>query len=104
VTSGYVIPDLLAVSPRYDLPHFDVIIYDALEAPVLWVNAHPDQSALGQRRAIPAKHVRAVLEVKATLTRKHVKDARAKLNTLHWLGRDKHLVMPMMALPGFGWA
>jgi hypothetical protein len=35
VTSGYIIPDLLAVSPTYVLPHFDVIIYDALESPVL---------------------------------------------------------------------
>jgi hypothetical protein len=36
VTSGYVIPNLMA--PEFKLEHFDIIIHDALDAPVLWVD------------------------------------------------------------------
>jgi hypothetical protein len=69
VTSGYVIPDLM--QPDYPVNHFDVIIYDALEAPVLWIDGTEDHSEGGKRRAIPAQYVRAVWEVKATFTPKH---------------------------------
>ena len=49
-------------------PHFDVIIYDQLESPVLWVDDSPDVSPQGQSLAIPVEHVRCVLEVKANLS------------------------------------
>jgi hypothetical protein len=81
VTSGYVIPKLMA--PKFPLEHFDVIIYDALEAPVLWIDENEDTSEQGRRRAIPARYVRAVYEVKATLTAKHARDAIEKLSHLN---------------------
>jgi hypothetical protein len=77
VTSGYVIPNLMA--PKFPLEHFDVIIYDALEAPILFMHENEDMSEQGRRRAIPARYVRAVYEVKATLTRKMARDAMEKL-------------------------
>jgi len=80
VTSGYVIPDLM--THKYQLSHFDVIIYDALEAPVLWIDGTEDSTESGKKRAIPAQYVRAVFEVKATLTPSHAKEAIKKLSTL----------------------
>ena len=65
VTSGYVIPDVVVAS--YELYHFDVIIYDAMASPVLWIDGNRDSSDQGKKRAIPAKHVRSVFEVKASL-------------------------------------
>lgn len=81
VTSGYVIPDLMAQD--YQLSHFDVIIYDLLEAPILWIDSTEDHSEGGKKRAIPARYVRAVYEVKATLTPAHAEAAMAKLATLN---------------------
>ena len=66
VTSGYIVSQKLDENDR--LPHFDVIIYDDLESPVLWIERNPDRSAQGMARAIPAEHVRAVFEVKSALT------------------------------------
>ena len=81
VTSGYVIPNLMA--PEFPLEHFDIIIYDALEAPVLFMHKNEDMSDQGRRRAIPARYVRAVYEVKATLRRQMAKDAMEKLSHLN---------------------
>ena len=66
VTSGFIVSQ--AASDQSKTPHFDVIIYDKLESPVLWVEDDPDRSVAGTSRAIPAEHVCAVLEVKAALT------------------------------------
>jgi hypothetical protein len=77
VTSGYIIPNLY--DDTLQLNHFDIIIYNLLEAPVLWTEANYDQSEQGKFRAIPAKHVVAVYEVKARLTKKNVTEALAKL-------------------------
>ena len=46
-----------------ETPHFDVIIYDELDAPVLWIEDTPDASPQGRSLAIPVEHVRGVLEV-----------------------------------------
>src|SRR5262249_16659195 len=46
VTAGYVISQ--GASERDKLPAFDVIIYDQLESPVLWIESHPDVSPLGK--------------------------------------------------------
>jgi hypothetical protein len=80
VTSGRII------SPGIDAaqkpPHFDVIIYDQLEAPVLWIEEHPDGSPAGYARAIPVEHVLCVLEVKSTFSTKAVTEAIGHLEKL----------------------
>ncbi|MDD2755678.1 MAG: hypothetical protein PHS80_09145 [Methanothrix sp.] len=60
VTPGYIVSQ--GMSDENKLPHFDVIIYDHLESPVLWIKGNPDLSQRGTSRAIPAEHVRAVIE------------------------------------------
>jgi len=87
VTSGYVIPDEIVTA--YTLYHFDVIVYDALNSPVMWIDGDYDTSDQGRKRAIPAKHVRAVLEVKASLTASTAQEALAKLAQLNTI--TKHL-------------
>jgi len=83
VTSGYIIPDIVVAA--YELRHFDVIIYDKLSAPVLWMDGNRDDSDQGKKRAIPAKYVRAVFEVKASLTADAAKEAVTKLEQLNEL-------------------
>ena len=80
VTSGFIVPNLLDVGNK--LYHFDVIVYDKLEAPVLWASSNEDQSPQGRHRAIPAKYVAAVYEVKATLTDRSVSESLEKLSQL----------------------
>lgn len=78
VTSGYVIPNLYDDSlPIY---HFDIIIYNRLEAPILWTEGNEDNSEQGKYRAIPAKHVVSIYEVKSRLTNDNAKDAIDKLS------------------------
>lgn len=81
VTPGYVIPSLVSTS-AYRLLHYDVIIYDRLSAPVLWVDGGDDTSEQGKSRAIPAEHVRAIYEIKASFNKKAAKDAIQKLQEL----------------------
>jgi len=78
VTSGYIVPDLYDHSAK--LYHYDIIIYNQLEAPILWTEGNYDQSDQGKFRAIPAKYVSAVYEVKARLTKDNVIDALKKLD------------------------
>ncbi|WP_281921909.1 DUF6602 domain-containing protein [Flavobacterium collinsii] len=80
VTSGYIIPDI--VSTDYKLYHFDVIIYDKLNSPVLWSEDDFDTSDLGKKLAIPAKYVLSVIEIKSTFNKKNVNEAIAKLKSL----------------------
>lgn len=77
VTSGYIIPNLYEDARK--LYHYDIIIYDALDSPVLWTEGNEDTSAQGRFRAIPAKHVVALYEVKARLTKQNVSDSLEKL-------------------------
>ena len=81
VTSGFVIPDVIAA--EYKLYHFDVLIYDRINSPELWSDGDYDQSAQGNTRAIPAKHVRAVFEIKASLTSETAREAIVKLSELN---------------------
>lgn len=81
VTSGYIIPDVRRLD--YILRHYDVIVFDKLNSPVLWASANPDDSDLGAKRAIPAQHVIAVFEVKSTFTRASINDAKKKLKELN---------------------
>jgi hypothetical protein len=60
--------------------HFDIIIYNKLESPILWTEGNEDQSEQGKFRAIPAKYVTSLFEVKSRLNRKNVKDSLQKLD------------------------
>lgn len=73
VTSGYIISQ--GVSDSDKLPHFDVIIYEHLEAPILWIENNPDSSEQGRSLAIPAEFVKSVIEVKSAFKKSTVKDA-----------------------------
>lgn len=80
VTSGYIVSPGLKSSEK--TPHFDVIVYDQLESPILWVEDFPDVSSQGRSLAIPVEHVRCVLEVKASLSSSSVGDAIEHLTDL----------------------
>jgi hypothetical protein len=81
VTSGYIIPNLF--DDQETQYHFDIIIYDALEAPTLWVEGNNDHSNQGKSKAIPAEYVKAVYEVKARITLKSTREAIEKLKQLN---------------------
>ncbi len=83
VTSGYIIPDVIAGD--YKLYHFDIVVYDKLNSPVLWTDGDFDRSEQGKKRAIPAKHVYAVFESKASLTSQSAQAAIGKLAELNSL-------------------
>lgn len=80
VTSGFIVSQ--GQTEQTKLPHFDVIIYDQLEAPVLWIEDSPDATAAGTSRAIPAEYVRSVMEVKATFNAHNVAAAIEHLSDL----------------------
>ena len=80
VVSGYIRAQT-APTP-HQTKHFDVIIYDQLESPILWIEENKDKSQGGLVRIIPAEFVRAVLEVKAAFNKTTVRDALAKLDEL----------------------
>jgi hypothetical protein len=78
VTSGYIISQNRFEDER--APHFDVIVYDKLNAPILWIEEHPEVTEAGKSRAIPAEWVKGVFEVKSRFTR-----ANAQLAVQHLL-------------------
>ncbi|PKM95582.1 MAG: hypothetical protein CVU84_01925 [Firmicutes bacterium HGW-Firmicutes-1] len=78
VTSGFIIPDLYDDSKK--IYHYDIIIYNVLESPVLWSEGNIDDSEQGKYRAIPAKYVMAVYEVKSRLTKENATEALDKLD------------------------
>ncbi len=78
VTKGYIITPGLGYSG--DLEEWDVIIYDALESPILF--GRPSLTDPNAMRAIPVEFVKAVLEVKATFTIEHAKRVVDKLRKL----------------------
>lgn len=80
VTSGYIVSPGLGSQDK--TPHFDVIIYDHLESPVLWVEDSPDSSKQGRSLAIPVEYVRSVLEVKASFSNQAVRHAIEHLSDL----------------------
>lgn len=79
VTSGYIRSQ--GATP-FQSSHYDVIIYDQLEAPILWVEENRDKADGGKARIIPAEYVGAVFEVKAAFNRRSVTDAIVKLGQL----------------------
>lgn len=80
VTSGYIIPDLYGNDQK--IYHYDIIIYNKLDSPILWVESNQDNSDQGKYRAIPAKFILAIYEVKSTLNKKNVKNSLNKLNEI----------------------
>ncbi|MCG7533178.1 hypothetical protein MHM98_17760 [Psychrobium sp. MM17-31] len=82
VTSGYIIPDFVEINDPYNLGHFDVIIYDSFESPILWVDENSDKSDQGKSRAIPAQYVICVLEIKSSFKPNTSKDVIDKLHEL----------------------
>lgn len=81
ITSWYIISQNLTFKDQ-KFPHYDVIIYDNLNSPVLWIEENNDHSEGGKARAIPAEYVKAVFEVKANLTTKDSLNAITKLSEL----------------------
>jgi hypothetical protein len=80
VTSGYIVSQWALGHAK--LPHFDVIIYDQLQSPVLWVEDCSDLSSGGFSRALPVEHVQAVIEVKSSLDSSTTADALEHLSNL----------------------
>jgi len=80
VTSGYIISP--GVSDLEKAPHFDVIIYEHLDSPILWIEDSPDSSKLGRSIAIPAEYVKAVIEVKSSFEKSTVKSGIEHLGEL----------------------
>ena len=77
VTKGYIItPDLGYAGP---LEEWDIIIYDAMEAPVLFVRRNRDENERAGKRGIPVEYVRGVVEVKATFNKAMAEKATEKL-------------------------
>jgi hypothetical protein len=92
VTKGYIITPSL----EYDGPleEWDIIVYDALESPVLYVRDNPDIGPVGAKRGIPVQYVKAVIEAKATFNPAMAKKACEKLRKVqHFIGKDvpRHL-------------
>lgn len=86
VSSGYIISQ--GASADTKAPHFDVIIYQAFESPVLWIENSPDSSPAGCSRAIPAEYVCAVIEVKSSFNSTSVSGAIEHLFDLQPLLAD----------------
>lgn len=77
VTAGYVISPGIKSTDK--APHYDVIIYDKLESPVLWIE---DQAHGGESRALPVEYVKSVLEVKSAFSPETAKHAAEHLGDL----------------------
>lgn len=82
VTSGYVIPDLIQAGGE-KLRHYDVIVYDRLNAPKLWIDGNKDKSEQGRSKAIPAMDIHAIFECKASFSKRTCEESIAKLSELN---------------------
>lgn len=103
VTSGFVASPGLSSDAK--VPHFDVIIYDQLESPVLWVTKNLDNSEQGRSRAIPVEYVRFIIEIKSSFSASnirhainHLADLLLLLSGVDALGERYKLYLP----PSFG--
>lgn len=77
VTKGYIItPDLEYAGP---LEEWDIVIYDAMESPVLFVRQNRDEATSAGKRGIPVEFVKGVVEVKATFNKAMAKKSTEKL-------------------------
>lgn len=73
VTSGYIVSQ--GRSDKVKLPHFDVIIYNKLDSPVLWIEGESNIQDRKNTQAIPVEYVHGVFEVKSSLTSESAKEA-----------------------------
>lgn len=89
VTSGYIISP--GISDSEKAPHFDVIIYEHLDSPILWIEDSPDKSEQGRSLAIPAEYVKGVIEVKSVFKNDTVKNGIEHLEELKKLMSDVDL-------------
>jgi hypothetical protein len=80
VASGYIRSQ--GQPKPFQSSHFDVLIYDQLEAPTLWIEDKPGSPDSERMKIIPAEFVRAVIEVKAAYSRRTVKEASEKIAQL----------------------
>jgi hypothetical protein len=99
VTSGYVISPGLKATDK--APHFDVIIYDQMASPILWIDENPDASPQGKSLAIPVEYVKIILEVKSSISNKTMSEALQHLNDLKQLmdGQDNPSIPYRLYLP-----
>ncbi len=81
--------------------HFEVIIYDQIESPVLWIEGNNDLSTEGASKAIPAEYVLCVIEVKSSFSKGTVVDALSKLKQLEPLlsSEDEDMALYKRYLP-----
>lgn len=87
VTKGYIItPDLNYAGP---LEEWDIIIYNVLESPVLFVRQTTDQTDAAGKRGIPVEYVHGVVEVKATFNKAMAQSATDKLLKLRKFQRPQ---------------
>lgn len=78
------------------LEEWDVLVYDAMESPVLFTRGPGDADNAEAKRAIPVEHVRAVVEVKATLSPTMAKKCTDKLLKLEqFLGDNRDSEYPL---------
>ena len=84
VSSGYIISQnpAFANEEQSKFPHYDVIIYDRLNSPILWIEDNSDNSKQGHCRAFPVEYVYGVIEVKSTLNTSTSKKSVVKLNEI----------------------
>ena len=54
VTSGFIVSQ--GQTDKTKLPHFDVIIYDQIESPVLWIKASPDTKSDRKSTRLNSSH------------------------------------------------
>lgn len=80
VTAGYIISQGMPNSEHF--VHYDVIIYDQLESPILWVEDNLDSSTQGRSLAIPVEYVRGIIEVKSAFNKKATHKAVEQLAKL----------------------
>lgn len=83
VTPGYIISQ--GVEDTQKAPHYDVIIYDQLESPILWIESSPDLKTQGRSLAIPAEYVKGVIEVKSHFSSTTVMKAIEHLSDMQYL-------------------
>lgn len=86
VCKGYIITSNLNYAGP--LEEWDIIIFDALESPILFTKGQGDGGE--SRRAIPIEYVRGVIEVKSSLNLVSAKKAVKKLKKLGDFIRDKN--------------
>lgn len=80
VTSGFIISPKNITNTN---PHYDLIIYDKINSPVLWEEKNPDKSKFGNSKAIPVEFVHGIFEIKSRLSTTTSKQAIQHLSLIN---------------------